>query len=66
MKSKYAFSKAEQGKFYHANAKFQHPIYLEPDVEEFLTKVAANKNTEIQVLVNKWLRSNIKSIQGVE
>lgn len=66
MKSEYAFSKAERGKFYHPYAKFHYPIYLEPGVEELLTKIAANKNIEVQVLVNEWLRSNIKLIQSVE
>lgn len=66
MKSEYDFSKAEQGKFYHPDATFHDPIYLDPDVEEFLTKIAEQKNIEVQVLVNEWLRSNIKLIQSIE
>ncbi|MBD2481161.1 hypothetical protein [Planktothrix sp. FACHB-1365] len=66
MKSEYNFSQAEQGKFYHPDAKFHYPIYLEPDVEEFLTKIAEQKNIEVQVLVNQCLRNKIKSIQGIE
>lgn len=31
MKSQYDFSKAEQGKFYHPDATFHYPIYLDPD-----------------------------------
>ncbi len=66
MKSEYDFSKAEKGKFHHPDAKFHYPIYLEPDVEEFLTKVAEQKNIDVQVLVNEWLRNNIKLIQSIE
>ncbi|MEL7037861.1 MAG: hypothetical protein AAFO04_19930 [Cyanobacteria bacterium J06592_8] len=66
MKSEYNFSNAEQGKFYDSDAKFYYPIYLEPDVEEFLTKIAAKKKIEVQVLVNEWLRNSIKLIQDIE
>ncbi|MCG5057423.1 MAG: hypothetical protein KA714_05325 [Limnoraphis sp. WC205] len=66
MKPEYDFSKAEQGKFYNSDAKFHYPIYLEPDVEEFLTKIADRKKIDIQVLVNEWLRNNIKLIQDTE
>ncbi len=66
MKSEYDFSKAEKGKFYNSDAKFHYPIYLEPDVEEFLTKIADRKKIEVQVLVNEWLRNNMKLIQDIE
>ena len=52
MKSEYDFYQAEQGKFYHPDATFHYPIYLEPDVEEFVTKIAEHKKIEVQVLVN--------------
>jgi len=66
MKSEYDFSQAEQGKFYHPDATFHYPIYLEPDVEQFMTKIAKHKKIDVQVLVNDWLRSNIKLIQSAE
>jgi len=66
MKSEYDFAKAEQGKFYHPDATFHYPIYLEPDVEQFVTKIAEDKNIDVQVLVNEWLRNNIKLIQSIE
>jgi len=66
MKSEYDFDKAEQGKFYHPDATFHYPIYLEPDVEQFVTKIAEDKNIDVQVLVNEWLRNNIKLIQSIE
>ena len=36
MKAKYDFSKAVRGKFYHPNATFTFPIYLDPDIEKLL------------------------------
>lgn len=66
MKSEYDFFQAEQGKFYHPDATFHYPIYLEPDVEQFMTKIAKHKKIDVQVLVNDWLRNNIKLIQSAE
>lgn len=66
MKSEYDFSKAEQGKVYHPDAKLHYPIYLDPDVEQFVTKIAEQKKIEVQVLVNEWVRNNIKLIQSIE
>ena len=47
MKSQYNFSQAEQGKFYHPDATFHYPIYLEPDVEKFLPKIAEPKKIDV-------------------
>ena len=66
MKAEYDFSKAEQGKFYHPDATFHYPIYLEPDVNDFLHKIAEQKNIDVQTLVNEWLRNNIKLIQSIQ
>lgn len=63
MKAEYDFSKAERGKFYHPGADFGFPIYLDPDVNEFLSLLAKQKQVEVQDLVNEWLRVNIKLIQ---
>jgi len=51
MKPKYDFSQSEQGKFYHPNSKFNFPIYLESDVEEFLTQLADQKNIDVSILI---------------
>lgn len=44
MKPEYDFSSSEQGKFYHPDTKFNLPIYLDSDVEEFITNLADKKN----------------------
>jgi hypothetical protein len=66
MKAEYDFSQAEKGKFYNPNAAFHFPIYLDPDVNEFMNKLAQEQNIDPQTLVNEWLRSKIKLIQEVE
>lgn len=66
MKSEYDFSKGERGKFYRSDAVFSFPIYLEPDVDDFMSQLAEEKHIELQTLVNEWLRSNIKVVQTVK
>ncbi len=66
MKAEYDFSKGERGKFYHPNAVFSFPVYLEPDVNDFMSQLADEKDVDIQELVNEWLRVNIKLIQSVQ
>jgi hypothetical protein len=66
MKEQYDFSKGERGKFYHPNAVFSFPVYLEPDVNDFMSKLAEEQDIDIQELVNEWLRVNIKLIQSVQ
>lgn len=66
MKSEYDFSKGERGKFYHPDAIFSFPIYLEPDVNDYLNRIAEEKKLDLQALVNELLRSNIKIAQVVE
>ena len=65
MKKQYDFSKAERGKFYRSDAVFHFPVYLEPDVEEFIMQLAAQRNVDSQVLINEWLRASIKVFQTV-
>jgi len=66
MKAEYDFSKGTRGKFYHPNAVFSFPVYLEPDVNDFMSKLAEEQDIDIQELVNEWLRANIKLLQSVQ
>ena len=66
MKTEYDFSKAERGKFCHPDAVFSFPVYLDPDVNDFLSKLAEEKHVDIQDLVNDWLRVNMKLLQSIE
>jgi len=66
MKTEYDFSKGARGKFYHPNALFSFPVYLEPDVNDFMSKLAEEQDIDIQKIVNEWLRANIKLLQSVQ
>jgi hypothetical protein len=62
MKAKYDFSKAVRGKFYHPNATFTFPIYLDPDIEKLLRQLAERKQVDVEKLVNDWLRANLQLV----
>ncbi len=66
MKKEYDFSKGERGKFYHPGAELNIPVYLEPDVAEFIRKLAEAKNKDIENIVNDWLRRDIRLIESVK
>jgi hypothetical protein len=66
MKKEYDFSKGERGKFYDPNAELCLPIYLEPDIADFMRKLAGQKDADIEKLVNEWLRKNIDLIETVQ
>lgn len=63
MKDHYDFSVAEHGKFYRADAEFHFPVYLEPDVSDFLTRLAEQKKVAVNDLVNELLRADMNIIQ---
>ena len=64
MRTEYDFSKGERGKFYDPDAVFSFPVYLEPDVNDFLNELADEKEVDVQKLVNEWLRANIRLIKS--
>jgi hypothetical protein len=63
MKHEYDFSQAERGKFYHPNAQFHIPVYLEPDIADFLQQLADKKEVDVTTVVNGWLRKDMELIQ---
>ena len=65
MKVEYNFSNAERGNFYHAEAAASYPVYLDPDVDEYFSQLAGEKDIDVQQLVNEWLRANIKLVKSV-
>jgi hypothetical protein len=46
--------------------EFSFPIYLEPDVDSFLSTLADERDTSVQDLVNEWLRMNIEMVRSVQ
>ena len=65
MKKEYDFSKAERGKFYRAGAKLNLPVYLEPQVQAWLTAVARKKGKELNTLVNQLLKKEQELVESV-
>ena len=64
MKAEYDFSKGERGKFYRADVALNLPIYLEPDVDEFIRRLASEMGKDVEKLVNEWLRHDIQLIRS--
>lgn len=65
MKDEYDFSKGERGKFFRKNVKINLPIYLEPDIREFVEKIALKKGLEIETVVNKLIKKNIQLVKAI-
>ena len=65
MKKEYDFSKGERGKFYRPNVRLNLPIYLDPDIADFVQKYAKKKKLDTQTFVNKLLRNNKEMVQSV-
>jgi hypothetical protein len=63
MKKEYDFSKGVRGKFYNAAAKFNLPIYLEPEIAEFVKKLAVEKNLDQSQIVNMLLKKDKEIVE---
>lgn len=63
MKKEYDFSKGVRGKFYNADGEFNLPIYLEPEIAEFVRKLAAEKNVDRSQIVNSLLKKDMEIIE---
>jgi len=55
MKDGYDFSKGERGKFYKEDTTFHLPIYLDSKLEDFISKIATQKNITVTEVVNNLL-----------
>lgn len=65
MKDEYSFKGGERGKFHHADAQFQIPVYLEEDVLSYLSERAQSKGLSLTELVNELLKKEIAVIETV-
>lgn len=66
MKPEYDFSKGDRGTFYRPNAELRLPIYLNPDVQAYLAKRAAQKGIPLGEMVNALLKQEIQIIESVK
>ena len=65
MKEQYDFSKGVRGKFYHPNAVFKLPVYLDEQVQGYLAAKAEAKGIDLSELVNDLLKREIEMIEAV-
>jgi hypothetical protein len=66
MKPEYDFSKGERGKFFRPNAELRLPIYLNADVQAYLTERAAQKGIPLGEMVNTLLKQEIQIVESVK
>ena len=63
MKDHDDFSKGVRGKFYRPDAVFRLPVYLNEDVERYLTERASAKGIDLSDLVNDMLQHDIDNAE---
>jgi hypothetical protein len=63
MKKEYDFSKGVRGRFHNPDGEFNLPIYLEPDVAEFVHKLSVEKNVDRSQIVNRLLKKDMELIE---
>ncbi len=63
MKEEYDFSKGDRGKFYRPDLELRIPVYLQKDIADFLKKLAEEKGSDVETIVNDWLQRNISLVE---
>lgn len=58
------WSQAVQGRFYRPGSSSSLPVYLEPDLMEFLAERADRRRIDTATLVNELLRKDIELIRA--
>jgi hypothetical protein len=66
MKPEYDFSKGERGKFFRTSAELRLPVYLNPDIQAWLTERAALKGVPLGEMVNALLKQESQIIESVK
>lgn len=60
------FSKGLRGKFYHANAMLNLPVYLDQEVQTYLSAIASKKGIQLSDLANDLLKREIGIIEAMK
>lgn len=66
MKKEYDFSNGARGKFYRPDAKFNLPVYLDGEAQEFVQRIAESKRTDVSAVVNRLLRSDMELVKAAK
>jgi hypothetical protein len=59
------FSKGTRGKFHKADAALNAPVYLDADVQAYLSARAKARGIDVGQLVNELLKKDIELIESV-
>jgi len=65
MKKEYDFSTGVRGKFFRESIKLNIPIYLEPEIREFVENIATKRGLDVETTVNKLLKTNMQWVKEV-
>lgn len=60
------FSGGVRGKFHHAGMKLNLPVYLDADVQAYLTGIASKKGLPLSEVANDLLKREIAIIEAVK
>ena len=60
------FSGGARGKFYHAGARLNLPVYLDTEVQAYLATIAKKKGMQLSELANDLLKKEIEIIETVK
>lgn len=66
MKEKYDFSQGKRGQFYRPDAVFKEPVYLDDEIQNYLSARADSKGVALSDLVNSLLRKDIELIEAAK
>lgn len=58
MKKEYDFTNGVRGKFFNKDVTFEIPVYLEPQNEIFVRKIAEEKKMTFSEIVNQFISKN--------
>ncbi len=60
------FSGGKRGKFYRPNTKLNLPVYLDADVQAYLSAIAAKKGVPLSELANDLLKKGIAILEAAK
>jgi hypothetical protein len=58
------FSGGTRGKFFRENARLNLPVYLDADVQAYLTDLAARRRVPLSDLANELLKKEIAILEA--
>jgi hypothetical protein len=58
------FSGGSRGKFHRPGARLNLPVYLDPDVQAYLSALAAKKGVPLSDLANELLKKDIAILEA--